>query len=202
MSGLNKTSRTFLKSYEAIYPDAVKAATIARDLVSQAASEAGVFIHAVSSRAKSIESMRAKLRRKSYRNPKKQMTDVVGVRVITYYRDAVDPVVAVLRRAFEIDGALSTDKRRALDLRGFGYRSVHLIARIKPAHARGNPFLGNFQFEIQVRSILEHAWGEIEHEIVYKSGVNLEDEALRRFVAGCCKLTSGRTTICFRISPR
>jgi ppGpp synthetase/RelA/SpoT-type nucleotidyltranferase len=183
MSGLSRTSREFLKSYESLYPDALKAATVARELVVHAASEAGVFIHAVSARAKSVESMRSKLRRKSYQDPAKQMTDVVGVRVITYYRDAVDPVVGVLRRAFEIDHNLSTDKRRALGLRDFGYRSVHLIARAKSAQTRGNSFLKNYQFEIQVRSILEHAWAEIEHEIVYKSGVNLEDDTLRRFAA-------------------
>jgi ppGpp synthetase/RelA/SpoT-type nucleotidyltranferase len=183
MSGLSKSSREFLKSYEVIYPDAVKAAAIARELVSQALNQTGVFIHTVSARAKSLESMRGKLRRKSYSNPAKQMTDIVGVRVITYYRDAVDPVVRMLKQAFEIDGKLSTDKRLALGLRDFGYRSVHLIARVKQANARNNSFLRDFQFEIQVRSILEHAWAEIEHEIVYKSGVRLEDEALRRFAA-------------------
>jgi hypothetical protein len=36
-------------------------------------------------------------------------------------------------------------------------------------------------FEIQVRSILEHSWAEIEHEIVYKSGINFPDETKRRF---------------------
>jgi ppGpp synthetase/RelA/SpoT-type nucleotidyltranferase len=38
-------------------------------------------------------------------------------------------------------------------------------------------------FEIQVRSILEHAWAEIEHEVVYKSGMEFPGQFKRRFAA-------------------
>ena len=38
-------------------------------------------------------------------------------------------------------------------------------------------------FEIQIRSILEHSWAEIEHEIVYKSGIEYPIEVLRKFAA-------------------
>jgi Region found in RelA / SpoT proteins len=72
-----------------------------------------------------------------------------------------------------------------LSLREFGYRSVHLIARLKPDQMRitGDDFLREHWFEIQVRSVLEHAWAEIEHEVVYKSGIRQPDTVLRRFAA-------------------
>jgi hypothetical protein len=51
-------------------------------------------------------------------------------------------------------------------------------------------FLRDHWFEIQVRSILEHAWAEIEHEIVYKSGIKQPREITRRFasLAGALEL--------------
>jgi hypothetical protein len=38
-------------------------------------------------------------------------------------------------------------------------------------------------FEVQVRSILEHAWAEIDHEVRYKSGVDYPEDVRRRFAA-------------------
>jgi len=95
---------------------------------------------------------------------------MIGVRVITYYQDDVDRAATALEEAFEIDEARSIDKRRQLQLRQFGYRSVHLIARFgskdkDPARA---PFRSSW-FEIQVRSILEHAWPRSKHEVCYKA---------------------------------
>lgn len=70
-------------------------------------------------------------------------------------------------------------------LPGARSRSVHLIARLKESStiSASHQFLRRNWFEIQVRSILEHAWAEIEHEIVYKSGVVHEAAAIRRFAA-------------------
>jgi hypothetical protein len=85
----------------------------------------------------------------------------------------------------EINNKESIDKRLSLGLRDFGYRSAHLIARLKPAQALtvAQKRLRSRWFEIQIRSILEHAWAEIEHEIVYKSGVIQPDETKRLFAA-------------------
>jgi hypothetical protein len=113
------------------------------------------------------------------------MTDRIGVRIITYYRDDVDSVVERLKREFEIDRKRSVDKRRLLDLREFGYRSVHLIAKLKPPRTNMPEYesIKGVWFEIQIRSVLEHAWAEVEHEIVYKSGIKYPPEVLRKFAA-------------------
>jgi hypothetical protein len=107
------------------------------------------------------------------------------VRIITYYSDDVDRVVELLRPFIEIDQRRSVDKRRALGLRGFGYSSVHLIARLKAAESKKSAYacLSEVWFEIQARSILEHAWAEVEHEIVFKSGIQHSDLIIRRFAA-------------------
>ena len=74
----------------------------------------------------------------------------------------------------------------------FGYRSVHLVARLKSPRNRSIEYraLGEVVFEIQVRSILEHAWAEIEHEIGYKSAIAFPPEDARRLasIAGALEI--------------
>jgi ppGpp synthetase/RelA/SpoT-type nucleotidyltranferase len=185
MSGLNRACRRYLESYTRDLSSIQQAAALAREIVERIARETGVQVHLVAARAKAIESMRGKLRRKGYKRPERRVTDAIGVRVITYYRDAVDPVVSQLKRSLEINQRDSVDKRSVLGLRQFGYRSVHLIARLKPGKGltAAHEVLRDHWFEIQVRSILEHAWAEIDHEIVYKSGIEQPNPFLRRFAA-------------------
>ena len=92
---------------------------------------------------------------------------------------------ATLRKEFTINKKQSHDKRFILGLKEFGYRSVHLIAKLKGSRARSPEYtdLQGIWFEIQVRSILEHAWAEIEHEVVYKSGIKYPRSTIRRFAA-------------------
>jgi ppGpp synthetase/RelA/SpoT-type nucleotidyltranferase len=194
MSGLNRSARQFLDEYGGQVAEATAAAEIARLAVEQAVRETGALAH-VTARAKTIASLRGKLRRKSYKRPRGKLTDLVGVRVITFYRDAVDQIVPKLQQTFEINVRESTDKRLILGLRDFGYRSVHLIARFRPTQIAtpNHGFLRKHWFEIQVRSILEHAWAEIEHEIVYKSGIKQPGDVTRRFasLAGTLELLDG-----------
>jgi ppGpp synthetase/RelA/SpoT-type nucleotidyltranferase len=138
----------------------------------------------VGARAKELTSAVAKVRRKRYGRPWQQLTDQVGARVIVYYPEDVDKAAEALRTAFEIDKTRSIDKRRELQTRQFGYRSVHLLIRL----GKGLPIelatmFSRMWIEVQVRSVLEHAWAEIDHEIVYKGGTTFPDPLLRRFGA-------------------
>src|SRR5262249_10940698 len=142
-------------------------------------------LHLVSCRAKDPSSLKRKLRLKGYTNPEKQLTDRIGLRVITYYSDGVDQVVDKLARSFTIDAKNSVDKRKQLSVEEFGYRSVQLVAKAKDPGSRHLKFAGlkDIWAEIQVRSILEHAWAEIQHAIIYKSQIKYPDTVLRRFAA-------------------
>ncbi len=127
--------------------------------------------------------MRLKLRRKCYQNPENQVKDKIGVRVITYYMDDVDRVADLLKMEFKVDKQNSEDKRTVLGTSAFGYRSVHLIARLSGSRLSSPEYtsLRDHWFEIQVRSLLEHAWAEIEHEVKYKPRVDYPSEITRRF---------------------
>lgn len=185
MSGLSKKALKFLKNYESEYELAGAAAQVAKEIVTSGISNTGVMIHAITARAKSITSLRGKLRRKPYKQPDKQLTDIVGVRVITYYRDAVDEVAGKLRELFEVNEKHSGDKRLDLGQSDFGYRSVHLVVKPRKLTTRTEPemYLQERWFEVQIRSLLEHAWAEIDHEIVYKSGTEFPEALLRQFAS-------------------
>jgi hypothetical protein len=120
------------------------------------------------------------------------VTDLLGVRVITYFEDDVDRVVARIEREFDVDPTRSEDKRKLLDPDRFGYASVHQICRL-PAAKLALPEFANFAgftLEIQIRSILQHAWAEMEHDLGYKAIIGVPGPLRRRFsvLAGLLEL--------------
>jgi hypothetical protein len=109
------------------------------------------------------------------------ITDLVGLRIITFYSDEVDKVAAIAKRIFEIDWKESVDKRKLHQLNSFGYNSLHYICRLKT----GGP-----RFELQMRTALQHVWSTIEHDTGYKGDVKIPNEYLRQFsrMAGLLEL--------------
>ena len=131
-----------------------------------ALERAGLDVHFVSSRVKAEESLRKKLARpdKTYRGLW-DVTDVVGLRVATYFEDTIEDVARLVEERFVVDYRHSVDKLRARDHGSFGYRSVHYVC----AFPEGlGPVAEGARFEIQIRTALQHAWAEVEHDLGYK----------------------------------
>jgi putative GTP pyrophosphokinase len=149
--------------------------------------------HSIEARVKSLKS----LQRKIGKTPGKyqtlgDLTDVCAARVITYFADQVDEVATIVEREFEIDLANSVDKRKSLDPDRFGYSSLHYIVTLSANRAslpENKRFAGK-KVEIQVRSILQHVWAEIEHDRQYQSEEAVPVEIRRRFarLAGLLEL--------------
>lgn len=148
--------------------------------------------HMVTSRAKEIDSLRTKNNNKKYSNPTSEIQDFAGIRVITYVEDELAEVCKVIEENFDIDTQNSTNKSEALGVDRVGYQSVHYIATLKQDRLvlpEYKQYKGRC-FEIQVRTILQHAWAEIEHDRNYKFTGKLPDELSRRFkvLAGVLEL--------------
>lgn len=153
-------------------------------LIRQIMRSSSVKYHSITSRAKKRDSLAKKLA-----NPEKEylqlsdVTDLAAVRVTTYFAVDVDVVADMITEEFVIDMANSVDKRSNQDPERFGYRSLHFIASLKPerlALPEYRTYTGK-KLEIQVRSILQHAWAEIEHDLGYKSAISVPRDLRRRF---------------------
>lgn len=144
----------------------------------------GIEVHDVSHRVKERDSCERKLQKSA--EPGRELhslTDLLGLRIITLFSDQVDKVAKVIESEFSIDAARSVDKRTSLDPDRFGYLSLHYIATLSEARQSLIEYRSHsgIVFEIQIRSILQHAWAEIEHDLGYKSSVQLPRNMRRRF---------------------
>ena len=112
-----------------------------------------------------------------------ELYDLLGVRIITYFVDNVDTVGKMVRKEFSTDSVRSVDKRSLLDPDRFGYLSLHYIASISRPRIKLPEWAlyGKLEFELQIRSILQHSWAEIEHDLGYKSPTAIPDKIRRRF---------------------
>lgn len=136
---------------------------------------------AVSVRVKSLESISEKLERKGYQKSE-ELTDIVGIRIITYIESDVAKVCDLLANTFKVHIEKSGDKSAELQINEIGYRSVHYICELGPDRI-ALPELEQYKnvlFEIQVRTVLQHAWAEIEHDRSYKFSGKLPAAIKRR----------------------
>ncbi|OWL95044.1 hypothetical protein CBQ26_13395 [Deinococcus indicus] len=154
-----------------------------KSLLSNLISAKGHKIHLITSRVKTLESTTEKITRKNKYSSLEDMTDIIGIRIITFFEKQVDEIAEIIEREFDIDEENSIDKRKSIDPEKFGYLSLHYVASIN--HSRMSmpeyQHLTKRKFEIQVRSILQHAWAEIEHSIGYKSRDDVPREIRRTF---------------------
>src|SRR6266545_4187710 len=140
--------------------------------------------HKIESRLKSRQSLEKKIGRteKSY-SKLADITDICGIRLITYFAADVDAIATILEREFEIDRANSIDKRQYTDPDRFGYASLHYVISLSTDRAKLTECASwrGYKAEVQVRSIIQHAWAEIEHDLGYKSKQAIPQNIRRRF---------------------
>lgn len=142
-----------------------------------------VNYHVIVSREKDISSFSKKIKKKEYNNPIRDVTDLAGIRIITYVEDQIPQICKIIETNFDIDTENSSDKSYELGEDKVGYKSIHYVAKLKPNRITLPEYkrFENLYFEIQVRTILQHAWAEIEHDRNYKFSGVLPTAVRRRF---------------------
>jgi ppGpp synthetase/RelA/SpoT-type nucleotidyltranferase len=140
-----------------------------------------IGVQSIEARGKSVESFGDKsvrsaddANRPKYPDPVDDITDLAGVRVIVFLPDRIDEVGALVEREFDV-------RERTEVSPGTGYRGVHYLVTFS-AKRNGLPEYRRFAnrvTEIQVRTVLQHAWSEVEHGIAYKPKAPISD-AIRR----------------------
>lgn len=180
---LDPHSEAILDEYRKNLPLFKAAETKLTKMIGDCLSNAGLRVAGLESRVKSESSLAGKLELKGAKYKSlADITDVIGLRIITFYRDDVDIVASAIERLFEVDWENSVDKRKILDLDSFGYLSLHYVCRIPDMP---------FRMEVQMRSLLQHAWANLNHDTGYKSGLEIPKEYIRNMnrLAGMLELT-------------
>jgi ppGpp synthetase/RelA/SpoT-type nucleotidyltranferase len=148
----------------------------------------------VTGRTKSVKSFREKISRpgKNYSDPLKQVTDLSGIRIVVYYLSDVERVSKLVENEFNVDWANSIDKGKLLAPQEFGYRSIQYVVWLSDLRKR-LPEWDKFQSleaEIQIRTVLQHAWSGIDHKLMYKKRDDVPQQLQRRLfrLAGILEL--------------
>jgi len=132
----------------------------------------------VQARPKAVSSFAEKIKRNraQYTDAVKDMTDLCGARVITQTAEQVQAVCRFIERNFQVHWEDSQDVSTRLRPSEFGYRSVHYIVELqegafptKEMSLKIPKDLYGLKAEIQVRTLLEHAWADFAHDTIYKS---------------------------------
>lgn len=180
----DKILAKMLEEYNTVQPLYDKLARKVADLIEQMLDGKAARIHSIDARAKDKGKLKEKLKRpnKSY-TKLTDVTDLAGIRITTYFAEDVDLLAPIIEQEFKIDREDSSDKRDLLDPDRFGYLSLHYVGSLSKARTQLVEYrlLDGLKFEIQIRSILQHAWAEIEHDLGYKSPQSIPKKVRRRF---------------------
>ena len=161
--------------------DYVKVDQIAYDKIMDEVKKKNYFIMDVMHRVKDVDSLAGKINRKSGKySDLLEITDLCGFRIICFFSDTVDAIAKSLEDVFEFDRENTVDKRASLQATQFGYLSLHCICKLR-AEDGIDERLTKISFEIQIRTVLQHAWAEIEHDLGYKSDFGVPSPIRRNF---------------------
>ncbi|WP_162236953.1 hypothetical protein [Agreia sp. Leaf283] len=162
--------------------------TLKSDLEARIGKDPRIHLHDVQARVKSRGSFEAKVRK----DPSRDVEDVLGVRVITYFRDDAKWVEQLIRDMLMIREGTYSNKADKLDDREFGYRSIQFVAEVPPlgygttrqdgvSNGILPKALSPNVVEIQIRTVLEHAWAEVEHDVYARRDTPTSRSIRRRF---------------------
>ena len=171
-------------------------------LVTTLLDDAGINYLSVTGRAKSVASFaaradRAVAGRPVFTDPLVEITDQIGLRVITYLHSDVAAVADLLADQITVLDDRDMGQETASGGR-FGYASRHLLVALDPTRSAPAAYapLRDRSAQVQVRTVLQHAWAEFEHDIRYKGTIPEEHapDLERRFT-----LTAGLLELADRV---
>ena len=113
--GLPPKETLILEEYREQHIVFEKLLRVVKRILRESIEENKIYINAIEGRVKAEDSLAGKLERKSGKyNSLSDLTDILGVRIITFYSDEVDKVAALVGRLFEIDWENNTKSFKEL----------------------------------------------------------------------------------------
>ncbi|MBR3133228.1 MAG: GTP pyrophosphokinase family protein [Clostridia bacterium] len=127
-------------------------------------------IEYITTRVKSEESMKEKLKRKNLdvtlQNALTKIFDAAGIRIICAYIDDVYIVAEMLKKYKDLK--VVKEKDYIKNPKPNGYRSYHIVFELSLDLAGE---INNVYVEIQIRTIAMDFWSNLEHQMKYKKNI-------------------------------
>lgn len=131
----------------------------------------------VHTRIKSYDSAIKKLERKkwpSFYYPTDVIADLVGARIVCWFIDDCYGILEFIKASNQLSLIDGTTEDYIKNPKASGYRSIHVLANIPYDSVKNDSGKieivdDNLICEIQIRSKLQDAWGDITHEFHYKA---------------------------------
>lgn len=172
----DKLLNEYRDKYELYADFAEKTASI----LEQVLKEAGYKYQPVSHRAKKPSSADARFVEKKCRELG-NLKDLAGCRVIFYLESDIETFIRKVYETFGEDNVVDHENKISTD----GYNAIHLVIQLgqdRLVHPEYKRFEG-LKCEIQVTTVLHHAWSEMEHDLIYKPQKELTQFDARAFEA-------------------
>lgn len=180
LPGRDRVVDQAVRAYRDGFAELQQAASGYLGLVREILDDAGINYLTVTGRAKTIASFAEKAARSKdgaplYPAPLTDIADQIGIRVITYLHRDVAAVAELLAAEVHVLDDRDLGRETAREGR-FGYASRHLQLTLAPdteVDPTLRALLAGRQAQVQVRTVLQHAWAEYEHAIRYKGTIPL-----------------------------
>ena len=188
---MNVKDRMILADFRKRKADFHQVDSIVVEKLREIVKNSNVFTTGIEHRVKTEQSLEGKLfKNGDYYQKLTDLMDLIGARIICYFNDGVDKIGKEIEKHFEIDWKKSSDKRQLMKADRFGYLSLHYICTLKKDEGYPDN-LTDIKFEIQIRTILQHAWAAVVHDLGYKNEFGVPKEVTREFarLAGLLELT-------------
>src|SRR5262249_35558160 len=144
----------------------------------------------VESRTKELDSLEKKLRRKPDYETLSMIPDLAGIRIVVRYLSDIPKVTELVTGEFEL---LEISPHMYTSPEVFGYSSHHVVIRLKDprCHLREWRAWEGLLCEVQVRTILQHAWASISHSLDYRHEEDMPAPVRRDLFKVAALLESG-----------
>lgn len=140
-------------------------------------------------RVKNVDSFMAKteklddFKKLKYTVPLKEIQDMIGARIVVYYKTDIPAAKDIVNRYFK---RVEQKFLKPEDVTKFGYEGFHMVCSI-PTTVYPPPEVNLFAdfFEVQIKTLYQHAWSQSNHGLGYKPGQTLthDDERMLAFIA-------------------
>ena len=153
-------------------------------------------------RVKSVDSLVSKAfirKRDKYQNPYSDITDKAGTRFVVLLTSQLDMLSSIVQESpsWKYSKDKEFDEWKDGDPRLFDYQSIHYVVYATEGIShKGVEIAIGTPCEIQLRTLLQHAYAELAHDTIYKGGISATPDVHRMFAKSMALMETTDDLLC------